>query len=209
MPLSEPITPGVVDWTGENPGILLKNDDGSFAAMALFFRVAWSPVGQGQVLLLYGTPGKAEADDGAPNILLSDNAELSQYLLDNFIGKLGAFRDSPAFENLTHVVAQSTRSSGDPMGHRYTETVAGEGYSIELVWEDLEAPRALELTPDQVGTGEHTMFTLLVPAQKAQIIVNGKSLPGAVGTRVQAGMETTSAFLYFSETWVIPPAVSV
>jgi len=208
MPLSEPITPGVVDWTGENPGILLKNDDGSFAAMALFFRVAWSPVGQGQVLLLYGTPGKAEADDGAPNILLSDNAELSHYLLDNFIGKLGAFRDSPAFENLIHVVAQSTRSSGDPMGHRYTETVAGEGYSVELVWEDLEAPRALELTPDQVGTGEHTMFTLLVPAQKAQIIVNGKSLPGAVGTRVQAGMETTSAFLYFSETWVIPPAAS-
>jgi hypothetical protein len=208
MPLSEPITPGVVDWTGENPGILLKNDDGSFAAMALFFRVAWSPVGQGQVLLLYGTPGKAEADAGAPNILLSDNAELSQYLLDNFIGKLGAFRDSPAFDNLTHIVAQSTRSSGDPMGHRYTETVAGEGYSVELVWEDLEAPRALELTPDQVGTGEHTMFTLLVPAQKAQIIVNGKSLPGLVGTRVQAGMETTTAFLYFSETWVIPPAAS-
>ena len=51
MPLAEPITPGVVDWTGENPGILLKNDDDSFSAMALFFRVAWSPVGQGQVLL--------------------------------------------------------------------------------------------------------------------------------------------------------------
>ena len=208
MPLSEPITPGQVDWTGENPGILLKNDDESFAAMALFFRVAWSPVGQGQVLLLYGTPGNAEAAPDAPNILLSDNDALSDYLLENFIGKLGAFRDSPAFDNLTHVSAQSIRSSGDPMGHRYTETVAGEGYSVELVWEDLESPRALELTPEQVGTGEHTMFTLLVPARQAQIIVNGKSLPGAVGTRVQAGMETTTAFLYFSETWVIPPAES-
>ena len=208
MPLSEPITPGTVDWTGENPGILLKNEDGSFAAMALFFRVAWSPVGQGQVLLLYGTPGSAEADPGAPNIMLSDNADLSSYLLDNFIGKLGAFRDSPAFDNLTHLVAQTVRSGGDPMGHRYTESVAGEGYSVELVWEALEAPLALELTPQQVGTGEHNMFTLLVPAREAQIIVNGKSLPGAVGTRVQAGMETTSAFLYFSETWVIPPAES-
>ena len=209
MPLSQPVTPGIVDWTGENPGILLKNADGSFSAMALFFRVAWSPVGQGQVLLLYGTPGSAEADTDAPNLLLSDNARLSQYLLDNFISTLGAFRDSPAFDNLTHVVAQSIYSSGDPMGHRYTETVAGEGYSVELTWEDLESPRALELTPEQVGTGEHTMFTLLVPAQKARIIVNGKSLPGEVGTRVQAGMETTSAFLYFSETWVIPPAESV
>ena len=94
------------------------------------------------------------------------------------------------------------------MGHRYTESVSGEGYSVELVWEALEAPLALELTPQQVGTGEHNMFTLLVPAREAQIIVNGKSLPGAVGTRVQAGMETTSAFLYFSETWVIPPVES-
>ena len=205
MPLNEPVTPGVVDWTGENPGILLKNDDDSFAAMALFFRVAWSPVGQGQVLLLYGRPQHAEGTADAPNVLMSDNEDLAAFLKENFIGKLGAFRDAPAFETLPHVTATEVRASGDPMSHRYTETVVGEGLNIELVWEELEGPLALELTPDQVGTKEHTMFTLLVPAQKAQIIVNGRSLPGKVGTRVQAGMETTSAFLYFSETWVIPP----
>ena len=65
---------------------------------------------------------------------------------------------------------------------------------------------ALELTPDQVETGEHTMSTLLVPAQQAAIYVNGRPLPGELGSRVQAGFETTTAFLYFSETWVIPPA---
>lgn len=91
------------------------------------------------------------------------------------------------------------------MGHRYAETIVGEGLSIELVWEDLEPPKALELTPDQVGTGAHTMFTLLVPARSAQILVNGRPLPGQLGMRVQAGFETTTAFLYFSETWVIPP----
>jgi len=205
MPLSEPITPGVVDWTGENPGILLKNDDGSFSAMALFFRVAWSPVGQGQVLLLYASPNEAQGSAEAPNIILSDNDELSHYLLENFIGRLAAFRDAPAFQNLTHLVAQSVHSSGDPMSHRYSETVAGEGYTVELVWEQLEAPRALELMPNQVGSGIHTMYTVLVPAQQAQIIVNGKSLSGKLGTRVQADFETTTAFLYFSETWIIPP----
>lgn len=205
MPLSEPITPGVVDWTGENPGILLKNDDGEFAAMALFFRVAWSPVGQGQVLLLYGQPAAVQGTADAPNVLMSDNPDLSQFLMKNFIGKLAAFANAPAFGHLPHVLAQSVRSSGDPHGHRYTERIAGEGLAIELVWEDLEAPRALELTPDQVGTGEHTMSTLLIPAKSAQILVNGRALPGAVGTRVQAGMETTTAFLYFSETWIIPP----
>lgn len=205
MPLAEPITPGRVDWTGENPGILLKTDDDRFAAMALFFRVAWSPVGQGQVLLLYASPDDEKGKADAPNILLGDNAGLARYLIDNFIGKLAAFRDAPAFAGLEHLSAQSIYSSGDPMGPRYSETVSGEGYTVQLVWENLEAPRVLELTPDQVGTQEHTMFTLLVPARDAQIFVNGRSLPGRVGTRVQAGMETTTAFLYFSETWVIPP----
>ena len=206
MPLSEPVTPGVVDWTGENPGILLKDDAGDFSAMALFFRVAWSPVGQGQVLLLYGTPGAAEGTDAAPNVLMADNMALAGYLKENFIGKLGAFRDSPAFENLESRSIQAVRSEGDPMSHRYAETVSGEGLTVQLVWEKLEKPMALELTPDQVGTGEHTMFTLLVPAQEAGIYVNGQPLPGKLGSRVQAGYETTTAFLYFSETWVIPPA---
>jgi hypothetical protein len=197
-----------VDWSGENPGILLKDAAGNFSAMALFFRVAWSPVGQGNVLLLYGTPAAATGTADAPNVMLADNMALADFLKRNFIGKLSAFRTAPAFEELPVKLAQAVRSSGDPMGHRYTETVSGNGLTVELVWEGLEPPRALELTPDQVGTGAHTMFTLLVPARAAQIIVNGHSLPGQIGIRVQAGVETTTAFLYFSETWVIPPEVA-
>ena len=208
MPLAQPITPGVVDWSGENPGILLKDAAGNFSAMALFFRVAWSPVGQGHVLWLYGRPAAAAGVPEAPNVMLTDNVALGDFLKRNFIGKLAAFRTAPAFEELPVKLAQAVRSSGDPMGHRYTETVSGDGLTVELVWEGLEPPRALELTPDQVGTGAHTMFTLLVPARAAQIIVNGHSLPGQIGTRVQAGVETTTAFLYFSETWVIPPEVA-
>ena len=204
MPESEPITPGVVDWTGENPGILLNNDDGSFSAMALFFRVAWSPLGQGQMLLLYGTPDSEQGSDEAPNIIISDNAELGEYLLESFVGRLAVFRDAPAFNGLKHLVAQSVQTAGDPMSHRYSETISGEGVSVQLVWEGLEHPRALELMPHQVGSGIHSMFSVLVPAQQASILVNGKSLPGKLGTRVQADVETTSAFLYFTETWIIP-----
>jgi hypothetical protein len=208
MPLNEPITPGVVDWTGENPGILLKNEDGSFAAMALFFRVTWSPVGQGQILLLYGTPDQVQGTVQAPNMILSDNPALTAYLKQNFISKLAAFSNAPAFNSLPEVTAQVVRTSGDPMGHRYCETIVAADLTVELVWEQLEPPRALELTPDQVGTGENTMFTLLVPANAAQIIVNGHALPGQLGSRVQAGYETTTAFLYFSETWVIPSEIT-
>lgn len=92
------------------------------------------------------------------------------------------------------------------MGPRYAETVSAQGLTVDLEWEGLEAPRALELPPEMTGTQAHTMFSLLVPARAARILVNGTALAGTVGTRVQAGFETTTAFLYFSETWVLPPA---
>ncbi|MCL6285422.1 hypothetical protein M3P21_17985 [Ruegeria sp. 2012CJ41-6] len=205
MPLNEPITPGTVDWTGENPGILLKDDAGNFSAMALFFRVAWSPVGQGQVLLLYGSPDQVAGPSEAPNVILSDNPDLTAFLKTNFISKLAAFAGAPGFATLPEIGAQAVRTSGDPMSHRYTETIAGPGLTVELVWEGFEKPRALELSPHEVASGEQNMFSLLVPARSAQIIVNGRALPGTLGTRVQAGYETTTAFLYFSETWIIPP----
>ena len=206
MSADSSVIPGTVDWTGENPGILLKDAEGAFSAMALFFRVAWSPVGTGQLLLLYGTPGSEFAETGAPNFLMGDNSELSDFLMLNFIGKLAAFRDAPPFKNLTYHHATTIRSSGDPLGRRYAESVANADYCVELAWEELEHPRVLELSPEQTGTKEHKMSTLLIPAKVGRIFVNGRELPGAVGTRVQAGMETTTAFLYFAETWVIPPS---
>ncbi|MEO0702645.1 MAG: hypothetical protein AAFR34_05510 [Pseudomonadota bacterium] len=205
MPIEPPVTPGQVDWTGENPGILLKHPDGSNAAMALFFRIAWSPVGQGQALLLYGTPDLAEGTAEAPNILLSDNEALGEFLRDNFVARLAGFSQIPPFEGLAHKRLRSVRTSGDPMRTRYTETVVADGLTVELVWEGLEPPKALELPPEMTGTKAHTMFSLLVPAREAAILVNGWPLAGTVGTRVQAGFETTTAFLYFSETWVFPP----
>ena len=206
MPLEAPITPGTVDWTGENPGIILKADDDSIAAAALFFRIAWSPVGQGTVLMLYGTPGAAEGPANAPNVLISDNPALTEFLRTGFIQSLEGFAKLPAFNGLHHRDLTAARQTGDPMGPRFTETVCAEGLAVELVWEGLESPKALELPPEMTGTGAHTMFSLLVPAREGRIFVNGAALPGRVGKRVQAGFETTTAFLYFSETWVLPPA---
>ena len=204
MPLENPITPGRVDWTGENPGIMLKNRDGSFSAMALFFRVAWSPAGTGELLLLYGSPAKA-AGSSELNLLWGDNPDLADYLMREFIGRLAAFREAPPYSHLEFEPVGRAVRTGDPMGDGYSERVGGPGgRTVELAWSRLEAPRALELVPEQTGTKRHVMFTVLVPALEAAILVDGKPLPGEIGTRVQAGMETTTAFLYFSETWIIP-----
>ena len=59
--MAEPILfPGVVEWSGENPGISLKEHaDGPFIALASFFRVVLSPFGRGHALVLLQSPQEA------------------------------------------------------------------------------------------------------------------------------------------------------
>jgi hypothetical protein len=94
------------------------------------------------------------------------------------------------------------RTTGDPTGNRVTETVCSGNLAIELVYEELGKPTALELPPALSGTGAHTMFSLLVESRRAAIMVNGRRLPGHPVPREQAGIQTTTAFLYYAESWL-------
>ena len=52
---------GTVEWSGENPGISLKESpDGPFIALASFFRVVLSPYGRGHALVLLQSPQLAD-----------------------------------------------------------------------------------------------------------------------------------------------------
>ena len=59
--MADPIVfPGTVEWSGENPGISLKDrPDGRFVALASFFRVVLSPHGRGHALVLIQSPESA------------------------------------------------------------------------------------------------------------------------------------------------------
>ena len=56
--MADPISfPGTVEWSGENPGISLKETpEGQFVALASFFRVVLSPHGRGHALVLLQSP---------------------------------------------------------------------------------------------------------------------------------------------------------
>ena len=206
MPIAPAINPGTIDWSGENPGILLKEDpDGPWSAMALFFRVVYSAAGRGHALLLYENPNVAESLPALHNVMLCDNEPLARSLMTNFIAKLASFAGAPAFEAVRYLPIETVRAEGDPRS-RYSEVVSARDLEVRLIWEELGTPTALELPPHETGPKEHTLFTLLIEARKAAILVNGRPLPGRPVPRVQAGIETTTAFLYFSETWIWPPA---
>ena len=89
---------GTVEWSGENPGISLKETaDGPFVTLASFFRVVLSPHGRGHALVLLQSPQQA----GAPgNVCLHDNEKLARYLVSDFVSHFGAWKGLPGLSGL-------------------------------------------------------------------------------------------------------------
>ncbi len=206
MPLPTPINPGTVVWTGENPGILLKEDpDGPWSALAMFFRIFYSPAGRGSALLLYEKPDLAASLPEACNVMITDNEPMARYLMSDFIARLGnsPFGGSPAFRAVEVLKMTEGYATGDPRT-RYTEVIKSDEVEVELIWDELGTPTALELPRELTGARENDLYSLLVESRKPAIILNGRTLPGRPVERVQAGIQTTTAFLYFSETWIKP-----
>jgi hypothetical protein len=191
--------PGTVEWSGENPGISLKETpDGPFVSLASFFRVVLSPHGRGHALVLMQSPQDA---NGAGNVCFHDNEKLARYLISDFVSHFGAWKGLPGWKSLTYRKLDSVEASGDPAS-TYSETVKAGDTTVKLTWSGLGAPFCFALPPDKSATGVHHMPSLFVGCQDASIMVNGKALPGKPIPREIAGQKISTAMLAFSETWI-------
>ena len=190
--------PGTVEWSGENPGISLKETpDGPFVALASFFRVVLSPHGRGHALVLMQAPQDAKG----PNVCLHDNEALARYLVRDFVSHFGAWKGLPGLQGLSYRKLDSVAASGDPASS-YSETVKAGDTTAMLTWSGLGTPFCFALPPDKSATGKHSMPSLFVPCQNATISVNGKTLSGKPAPREMAGHKFSTAMLAFSETWI-------
>jgi len=197
------ITPGTVDWSGENPGMYLKQRaDGPFVTLVSFFRVVLSPHGRGHALVLLEAPQVTGSRPDALNVCLSDNEPLARWLIAEFLASFGAFRGLPALKDLQLAPLHEVGTECDS-GARYLERITGPDLEVDLVWEGLRQPFMIELPPEQSATGRHWMFSLFVEAAEATATVNGRRLEGRPVPRAFAGRnDSSTAFLAFSETWV-------
>lgn len=203
--MAEPLVfPGRVAWSGENPGISLKTDpDGSFTALASFFRVVLSPHGRGHALVLLQAPGEAAPPRERANLCLSDNEALARWLVSDFVAHFGAWRGLPGLGALEHRKLDRVTASGDPRpGGSYGETVRAGDLTASLAWRGLGDPFCFALPPELSATGRHHMPSLFVGCEEATITVNGRALPGRPVPRDVAGRRISTAMLAFSETWV-------
>ncbi len=192
------IFPGTVEWSGENPGISLKEDPaGPFTTLASFFRVVLSPHGRGHALVLALDPHSADGQ----NICLTDNEPLARWLVADYVSHFGAWRNLPALAGLRYAKMDSVRSSGDAITS-YSETVRGADLTVALTWSGLGKPFCFALTPATSATGKHHMPSVFVGCANASVTVNGKVRPGAPIPREIAGQSISTAMLAFSETWI-------
>src|SRR5690606_6582736 len=141
MQMAEPIVfPGTVEWSGENPGISLKErSDGPFTALASFFRVVLSPHGRGHALVLAQSPQEASPPAERANVCLTDNEPLARYLVQNFVSHFGAWKALPALSALQYRKLDSVAAAGDPASS-YSETVKAGDMIVTLTWSGLGKP---------------------------------------------------------------------
>ena len=202
MSHEQPFPVGPVDWSGENPGMYLKESaDGPFVTRLTFFRVVLSPHGRGRGLVLVEAPEATKSQPEALNICVTDNEALAQYLIENFVQHFGTFRGVPALHALDYRRLHDVETEGDGT-NRYEERIKGEGIDARLAWEELGEPFMVDMPPDQSATGRHRMFSLFVDCKRVTVQVNGRTLRGQPQPRDFCGRASTTAFLAFSETWL-------
>lgn len=203
--MNSPVNPGHVEWSGENPGIYLKDESGAWQALAVYFRVVASPYGLGTGAIVLGSPASDTGFPSAPNLCLSNNEPLMRWLVAHFVSRFASFRGAAALSAMSYLPASSFETTGD--GRTYhQEALRGDRLSVALRWEQLSAPFAVDVPPSMSATGKHQMYSVFVEAATGAIEVNGKRLPGGVVQRDFLDRRMSTAFLAFSETWLTPPS---
>ena len=199
---SSPIHPGAVAWTGENPGIYLKDEqDGPWTGLMTFFRITWSEHGRGHGVLLLDDPNVEQSLPEVANFCITDNEPLARYLVDEFFSNFASFKVSPGLKAIQYLPLTEVYREGDTRAE-YTEVVKSADQEVRMTWKGLGKPYAVDMPPENGPTKVHEMYSLFLDASDALVTVNGRRLKGKVVERDFANAKKTTAFLAFSESWM-------
>jgi len=197
-----PIHSGQVDWTGENPGIYLKDEqDGPWTSLATFFRIFYSPHGMGHGVLLLDEPNEEKTVPEVQNFCITDNEELGRFLIAEFFSNFASFKVSPGLNAIRYLPLTEVRREGDTRSD-YAEVVCSADYEVRMSWRGLSAPYAVDMPPENGPTKIHEMYSVFLDSSDASIEVNGRTLNGRIVERDFAGTRKSTAFLAFSESWM-------
>ncbi len=196
------VRPAVVDWSGENPGMYLKETaSGPFVTLISFFRVVTSPHGRGHAAFLMLDPHGDRKNPHKPNICITDNEPLAKYLCKGFVSNFGAFRTAKSLGSLEYKPGWDFMPGGDGRTN-HVEWFRSTIGQVQLNWDKLSEPFLVDLDPEASATGSHRMVSLFLDARQVSGNINGKAFDGKPFPREFAGKsDSSTAFLAFSESW--------
>ena len=199
---NNPIHSGSVAWTGENPGIYLKNEqDGPWTGLMTFFRITWSEHGRGHGVLVLDEPNIEKSLPDVENFCITDNEPLAKYLVNEFFANFASFKISPGLKSIQYLPLTEVYREGDTRSN-YSEVVKSEDHEVRMTWKEIGAPYAVDMPAEMGPTKVHEMYSLFLDAGNAEVLVNGRPLKGLVVERDFAHTKKPTAFLAFSETWI-------
>jgi len=136
---------------------LKETGDGPFVTLISFFRVVTSPHARATPRHAAGSARRRQ-ESGEPNVCLTDNEPLADYVKRGFVSHFGAFKGVKSLSNVQmkpawDFMAEATAALRTPNGQERDRQVS-------LTWEQLSAPFMVEFMKEQSATGAHEMFSL-------------------------------------------------
>lgn len=191
---TSPTDPSRLLLTGENPFIRLgEKDDGPVTTDASFWRIIFSPGGPGHVLFLL-----SELHNNEPRIY-TDNIAMTRWLQQEIQGTINS-----TFGNLELPAIEASFDKYGDMRSFWTEHLKSRDEDICLTWYALGEPILSHSFPGNTTARPHGVSTVLVPADGAQVTINGRAAKGRPFPRDREGRKFSNSALAFSESWTLP-----
>ena len=188
------IDPNRLLLTGENPYIRFsETDNGPLTTDASFWRILFSPGGPGHVLFL-----QSELTNNQQRVY-TDNIAMTRWLQEGIPSVT-----NQAFGNLEMPWIEATFKSSGDLRSFWTETVKSREEEVSLTWYSLGEAFLSHSLPGSNPTRPHGVSTVLIPANGAQLTINGRFAAGRPFPRERDGRKHSTCALAFSETWLLP-----
>ena len=186
--------PNEVRLTGENSFIRLAPSEGQDeTTRTSHWRILASPAGPGHVLFL-----TSELTDDEISIY-SDNIALARWLQE----EIEPLLYPPFGDQGIPVIDAEFSKSGDGRSY-WTEAVDSLEGMIVLTWYDFGEPFMISAAPGDMPGIPHGVYSCLTPARRAQVTIDDRVASGTPVPEAMGGVQSSSACLAWSETWVRP-----
>lgn len=183
---------GKVYVSGENPILRLALKEGEpFSTSISFWRIVYSPAGMGHICyVMSDITGNGSSPDDI-RAVFTDNEKLVEFMNKEI--------PTGVPDNSYPVRKAHFAKAGDSL-KEWVEVVQSDDCTIMLVWKDFIEPFCMDTTTG--GERPFGISSLCIPARIAEVHINGVKAAGQPIPEMRGKMQSSSARLWLSETWV-------